>query len=76
MNNQQTYLTRKDADCGAGLFDSIKWALEMFDKEDNKTLNFAVLHGAETHPSKIEFWKDEPDYDTKPDLILTEKETN
>ena len=75
-NIMQTYLTRKDADCGAGLFDSIKWALEIFDREDDQTLNFAVLHGHETHPSKIEFFKEEPNYDTKPDLILTEEEKN
>ena len=74
MNNRQTYLTRNDTDCGAGSFDSIKWALESFDKEDDKTLNFAVLHGNEDSPTKIEFWKDEPNHDTPPDLILKEEE--
>jgi hypothetical protein len=76
MNTRQTYLTRNDTDCGAGSFDSIKWALEIFDKPDDQSLNFAVLHGYETHPSKIEFFKNEPNYDTKPDLILTKEETN
>jgi hypothetical protein len=70
----QTYLTRKDSDCGDGLFDSIKWALEMFKREDDKSLNFAVLDGDKTSPSKIEFFKNEPKYDTKPDLVLTEKD--
>lgn len=74
MNTRQTYLTRNDTDCGEGSFDSISWALVMLGKEDDKTLNFAVLHGNEDSPTRLELWKAEPNHDTKPDLVLTEKD--
>lgn len=72
----QTYLTRNDSDCGSGTFDSIKWALEKFNRQDDQSLKFAVLYGNEDNPNKVEFFRDKPNHDTKPDLILTEEETN
>jgi hypothetical protein len=55
-----TYLTRKDADLGEGLFDSIAWAYEVHVKEpDPRVYNFAILHGNEDAPSKIEFFVQE-----------------
>lgn len=67
---RSTYLTRKDADCGVGLFDSIKWALEKFNLNDDKIFNFALLHGNEDSPVKIEFWKEEPKINSIPDFII------
>jgi hypothetical protein len=66
----QTYLTRTDADVGVGLFDSIAWALEEHVHiADYSMYNFAVLHGNEDSPDKLEFWVSEPNFDTPPDYV-------
>ena len=67
-------LTRRDTDVGAGSFDSIAWAYEVHLKEpDPRTYNFAILHGNDDCPFRIQFWKEEaplyrlpPDRDWKP----------
>lgn len=66
----QSYLTRKDLDVGAGSFDSIAWAFESHVKQrDTMIYNFALLHGNEDCPEKIEFWSNEPDFDTPADYV-------
>lgn len=65
---KQTYMTRKDSDVGVGLFDSIKWIFETHLREtDTDEYNFAILYGNEDSPSRIDFWRNEPDYDSIPD---------
>lgn len=64
-----TYLTRKD-EVGVGQYDSIEWCFDVhIKKPDTKEFNFAVLHGNEDAPSKIEFWRIEPNFDTPPDYV-------
>ena len=62
------FLTRQDANVGAGTFDSIKWALETHcEMPDNAVLNTAVLRGNEDAPTKIEFFSQkEPSIDDLP----------
>jgi len=70
---RETYITRKDSGLGVGLFDSIEWAFEHFDQKDNKEYNFGVAIGwHDSEPKKVLLWKEEPNYDTKPDLVLEE----
>lgn len=65
-----TYMTRKDANVGEGVFDSIAWIFETRLKEtDNQEFNFAMLYGNEDCPRKIELWRDEPLFDTPPDRV-------
>jgi hypothetical protein len=58
---------------GSGPFDSIKWALETHMKEhDTGEFNYAVLHGNEDAPLKIQLWRNpEPKWDEKPDREWT-----
>lgn len=53
-------LTRHDPDVGVGAFDSIAWAYEVHLKEpDPHTYKFAILHGNEDCPFRIQFWREE-----------------
>ena len=62
-------LTRHD-EVGVEPYDSIKWALETHVKQpDTGEFNFAILHGNEDSPMRIQFWKDEaPLWRNPPDL--------
>jgi hypothetical protein len=70
-------LTRHD-EVGAAPYDSIKWAFEVhLHEQDTGEFNFAVLHGNEDAPIRIQFWRDEaplwrnpPDKDWKPEPRL------
>ncbi len=63
------YLTRKDTDVGVGEYDSIQWLFDVHLKRpDTHEYNFALLHGNEDSPQKIELWREEPDYNTRPDV--------
>ena len=66
---RQTYITRFD-EVGAGFFDSIAWAFEKYGQSDNAFFNYGVIIGNEDSPERIELWKAEPNWDSKPDLIL------
>lgn len=70
---KEIYITRKDAGLGVGLFDSIKWAFEHFGKKDDIRFNYGIQIGwHDSEPSKVHLWKEEPNWDAKPDLILEE----
>ena len=66
-------LTRHDP-VGVEPYDSIRWAYEVHLKEpDDGKYNFAILHGNEDAPFRIQFWIEEsplwrnpPDRDWKP----------
>jgi len=66
----ETYITRKDEGVGVGSFDSIAWAFEKYGIEDDKNINYGVIHGNEDSPIMICLWEKEPSYMQKPDLIL------
>lgn len=67
-------LTRHDEVGALVPYDSIAWAYEVHLKElDPRTFNFAILHGNEDCPFRIQFWIVEaplwrlpPDRDWKP----------
>lgn len=65
-----SYLTRQDTNVGARSFDSIEWAFEThLQMNDSGAYNFALLFGNEDAPSMIQFWRNEPNFDTPADFI-------
>lgn len=70
-----TILTRKDRDVGAGVFDSVKWAIEEhLREEDRGEYDCAILYGNEDAPFRIEFFcEKEPRWDTAPRRIWRAK---
>lgn len=70
-----TVLTRKDA-VGVDAYDSISWALEVHCKlTDMGLFNYAVLHGNEDSPERIDFWMtSEPNWNQEPDYVWTREE--
>ena len=76
----QTVLTRHDS-VGTDSFDSIHWVFEVhitplykahgMDVRDVDEFHFAILHGNEDAPSKIELWRSaSPYHNSKPDLTV------
>jgi hypothetical protein len=63
-------LSRRDEGLGVGLFDSIKWALDVHVQQpDCGTYKFAVLYGNEDSPDRIDFWATEPVVGVAPRFI-------
>ena len=69
-NPRMTQLTRAD-EINSAYFDSIEWALDCHvNRPDTGEFNFAVLHGNEDAPERIEFWRAEMPF-AAPDFVWT-----
>ena len=57
---REILMTRKDADVGDGIFDSVKWIFETHLKEpDCLEINSAVFYGwNEDYPERIDFYRE------------------
>lgn len=66
----QLYMTRAD-EVGSGPYDSIAWLFDQHIKEqDTGEFNYALVHCVnEDSPRRVEFFRDEPDFDTVPDRV-------
>jgi hypothetical protein len=75
---RQVYLTRHDTDVGVGVFDSIAWAFEThLHTQDTGEYHFALMTcWNEDSPTKIEFWRGEPQYNTNPDYVWKSEESH
>lgn len=70
-----TMLTRRDANVGVGLYDSIAWAFENhLQQPDDPAYTHAVLYGNEDAPDRIDFWRSEPMVGVAPHLVWTRRQ--